>query len=113
VLALPFHFEAEEVRFDAGVPSDAPMRRGELPDQIGFGLIGRGKMIEVLLKLGLVFFLGLIGQNDGLGGQTTCLTALSETARRPSSVFGPCDFAPLIRDASALEGVISVYLAEV
>ena len=69
-LALPFHFEAEEISFDAGVAGDAPMRRDELADEIGFGLVGGGKMIEILIELGLVFFLGLVGQNDGFRSQS-------------------------------------------
>ena len=68
-LALPFHFEAEEIRFDAGVAGDAPMRRGQLADEICFGLVGGGEMIKILIELGLVFFLGLVGQNDGFRGQ--------------------------------------------
>jgi hypothetical protein len=45
------------------------MRRGELPDEIGFRLVGRGEMIKVFVELGCVFFLGLVGQNDSLGGK--------------------------------------------
>jgi hypothetical protein len=44
------------------------MRRNELQDQISFRSVGGSEVLEVIVELGLVLFLGLVGQNDGFGG---------------------------------------------
>ena len=66
VLALPFHFEIEEAGLNTGVAGQTPVRRGELPDHIGFRLVGGSEVVEVLTELDCIFFLGFVGQNDGL-----------------------------------------------
>src|SRR6202023_1130262 len=65
-----FHLDVKQTRLNGGVTGQAPLRRGELQDQIGFRFVGGSEVLEVGVKLGLVFFFGLIGQNDGFRGQT-------------------------------------------
>jgi hypothetical protein len=57
ILAALFHLDVKQTRLDGGVTGQAPLRRGELQDQIGFRFVGGGKMTEILVELGCVFFL--------------------------------------------------------
>ena len=70
ILAALFHLDVKETRLDGSVTGQAPIRRGELQNQIGFRFVGGSEVLEVGVKLGLVLFLGLVGQNDGFRGQT-------------------------------------------
>jgi hypothetical protein len=69
IFAALFYLDVEETRLDGGISGQAPMRRGELQDQISFRSVGGSEMLEVIVELGLVLFLGLVGQNDGFRGQ--------------------------------------------
>jgi hypothetical protein len=69
IFAALFHLDVKQARLDGGVAGQAPMRRGELLDQIGFRSVGGSEVPEVIVELGLVLFLGLVGQNDGFRGQ--------------------------------------------
>ena len=45
------------------------MRCGQLTDEIGFGLVGWGEVVDVFTKLSVIFFVRLAGQNDGFRGK--------------------------------------------
>jgi hypothetical protein len=68
IFAALFHLDVEETGLDGGISGQAPMRRGELQDQISFRFVGGSEVLEVVVKLGLVLFLGFVGQNDGFRG---------------------------------------------
>jgi hypothetical protein len=70
IFSALFHLDVKQTRLDGGVTGQAPLRRGELQDQISFRFVGGSEMLEVVVELGLVLFLGLVGQNDGFRGQT-------------------------------------------
>ena len=65
IFAALFHLDVKQTRLDGGVTGQAPLRRGELEDQIGFRFVGGSEVLQVIVELGLVLFLGLVGQNDG------------------------------------------------
>jgi len=70
IFAALFHLQVKQTRLDGGVTGQAPLRRGELQDQIGFRFVGGCEVLEVAVQLSLVFFLRLVGQNDRFRGQT-------------------------------------------
>ena len=61
IFAALFHLDIKQTHLDGGITGQAPLRRGELQDQIGFRFVGGSEVLEVVVKLGLVFFLGLVG----------------------------------------------------
>jgi hypothetical protein len=61
MLAALFHLDIIQTRLDGGIAGQAPLRRGELQDQIGFRFVGGSEVLKVVVKLGLVFFFGLVG----------------------------------------------------
>jgi len=68
MLAALFHLDIKQTRLDGGISGQAPLRRGELQDQIGFRLVGGSEVLEVVAELGFVLFLGLVWQNDCFRG---------------------------------------------
>lgn len=60
-VALLGHCDVQESTLDASVAGQSPMRRDELPDQIGFRLVGGSEALHVFAELGFVFLLGLVG----------------------------------------------------
>jgi hypothetical protein len=65
IFALFLHFGFEETGLDAGITGQAPVGGGELVDEVGFGLVGGSEVVEVVAKFGLIFFLRLVGKDDG------------------------------------------------
>jgi hypothetical protein len=61
MLAALFHLDIKQTRLDGGIAGQAPLRRGELQDQIGFRFVGGSEVLKVVVKLSLVFFFGLVG----------------------------------------------------
>ena len=61
IFAALFHLQVKQTRLDGGVTGQAPLRRGELQDQIGFRFVGGSEVLEVAVQLSLVFFFGLVG----------------------------------------------------
>jgi len=57
MLAALFHLDIKQTRLDGGISGQAPLRRGELQDQIGFRFVGGGEMTEILVELGCVLVL--------------------------------------------------------
>lgn len=107
IFATLFHLDFQQAGFNVGVADQAPVRGGELPDEIRLGLVGGSEVVEISLDSASNC------SSDSLGRTTVsavrpCFTALSETARRPSSVLGPQDLDPpkdwihLMRAVSAL-----------
>jgi hypothetical protein len=90
-LALAFHFEIEQGGLDAGVAGQTPMRGGELADQIGLGLVGGSEVLKVVAKFGLIFFLRLVGKDDGFRSK-----AVLDSVKRDSAAallsFGAARF---------------------
>ena len=70
MLSALFHLDIKQTRLDGGITGQAPLRRGELQDQIDFRFVGGSEVLQVGVKVGLVFFFGFIGQNDSFRGQT-------------------------------------------
>lgn len=66
-VALSFDFQTEEAGLNVGEAGDSPVGRGELANQVGFGLAGRSEVAEVFLQLSFVFRFGLAGQDHGFG----------------------------------------------
>ena len=111
IFALLFHFDIEEGSLDAGIAAQAPVGGRELADEVVFRLVGGGEMAEVIVKLGLVLFGGLVGENYGFRGKAM-FYGIEQNGQTPSFGFWTARFGS-IDTGSFGSGRHVVYLAKV
>ena len=101
VVLVPGHLIFQQGGFDSGVADDAPVRGGELADEIEFGFADRLEVSEIVIEFRFVFGGGLFMSTTVLA-VSPWVTALRAAADLPAGVFGPVDFWPLARAESSL-----------